>query len=335
MTFLVIALFFKSPQRKREEAIGFKARLKQFDPFGTMVFIPAIVCLLLALQWGGSKYPWKDGRIIALFVVFGILIMTFIGIQIWRQDAATVPPRILKNRSMAAGSFFSLCLGGSFFVLVYFLPIWFQAIKGSSAMESGIRNLPMIMALVIMSILSGVLTTKIGYYTPFMIAASVFTSIGVGLLTTLTVDSGHAQWIGYQIIFGFGMGFGMQQTLIAAQTVLHINDVPIGTSVMMFSQTIGGALFISVAENIFTNRLISNLVARVPDVDPQIVVNAGATSLAETIGAKDIREVLVAYNSAITQTWYVSVAMASLTIIGSLSMEWKSVKGKKLEAVAG
>ncbi|MCJ1299880.1 MFS sugar transporter [Hypocenomyce scalaris] len=335
VTFLVIALFFKSPQRKREEAIGFKARLKQFDPFGTMVFIPAIVCLLLALQWGGSKYPWKDGRIIALFVVFGILIMTFIGIQIWRQDAATVPPRILKNRSMAAGSFFSLCLGGSFFVLVYFLPIWFQAIKGSSAMESGIRNLPMIMALVIMSILSGVLTTKIGYYTPFMIAASVFTSIGVGLLTTLTVDSGHAQWIGYQIIFGFGMGFGMQQTLIAAQTVLHINDVPIGTSVMMFSQTIGGALFISVAENIFTNRLISNLVARVPDVDPQIVVNAGATSLAETIGAKDIREVLVAYNSAITQTWYVSVAMASLTIIGSLSMEWKSVKGKKLEAVAG
>ena len=61
VTFAVITLFFKSPVREKEDSIGFKARFQQFDPFGTMVFIPAIVCLLLALQWGGSKYPWGNG----------------------------------------------------------------------------------------------------------------------------------------------------------------------------------------------------------------------------------------------------------------------------------
>lgn len=109
------------------------------------------------------------GRVIALFVVFGILAIGFAAVQFWKQDNATVPPRILKKRSIAFGSWFALCLGGSFFVLIYYIPIWFQAIEGVSAVESGIRNLPMILGLVIISIVSGIGITLVGYYTPFMI----------------------------------------------------------------------------------------------------------------------------------------------------------------------
>jgi hypothetical protein len=111
-----------------------------------MVFIPSIICLLLALQWGGSKYPWSSWRIILLFVIFGILISIFIGIQFWKGDNATVPFRIIKQRSMASACWFALCVGGSFFVFVFYLPIWFQAIKNVSATKSGIMNLPMICA---------------------------------------------------------------------------------------------------------------------------------------------------------------------------------------------
>jgi len=329
-----VAIFFKSPARKNEESIGFKERTKQFDPLGTVVFIPAIVCLLLALQWGGSKYPWSNGRMIALFVVFGVLIIAFIATQFWKQDNATVPPRIISQRSMACAAWFSFCLGGAFFVLIYFVPIWFQAIKGVSATDSGIRNLPMILGLVIMSIISGILISKIGYYTPFMIVSSVMMAIGVGLISTWKVNTGHSEWIGYQAIFGFGVGLAMQQSLIAAQTVLHINDVPIGTSVVMFCQTLGGALFISVAQNIFTNRLLSGLAQVVPDLNPGIVLATGATSLKDAIDPKFLGGVLFVYNRALTNTFYISVAMASLSIIGALGMEWKSVKGKKLETVA-
>ena len=62
VTIVGIAIFFKSPPRKNEESIGFRRRLPQFDPIGTVLFIPCIVCLLLALQWGGSKYPWSNGE---------------------------------------------------------------------------------------------------------------------------------------------------------------------------------------------------------------------------------------------------------------------------------
>jgi len=155
-----------------------------------------VVCLLLALQWGGSKYPWNSGRIIALLVVFGVLCITFIGIQFWKKDHATVPPRILKQRTVAAGAWFGACVGSAFFVFVYFLPVWFQAIKGVSATKSGIMNLPMILALVISSIVAGGLVTDFGYYTPFCIAASIIMAIGAGLLSTFEVDTGSAKWIG-------------------------------------------------------------------------------------------------------------------------------------------
>lgn len=94
-------------------------------------------------------------------------------------------------------------------MFVYYLPIWFQAIKGVTATKSGIMSLPLILGLVIVSIIGGALITIFGYYTPFMILSSILMSIGAGLLTTLKTDSGHGKWIGYQAMTGFGVGFGM------------------------------------------------------------------------------------------------------------------------------
>ncbi|KAL8781141.1 MAG: hypothetical protein Q9213_006141 [Squamulea squamosa] len=334
VTVVGIAVFFKSPKREKQESIGFKARSKQFDPIGTILFIPAIVCLLLALQWGGALYAWSNGRIIALFVIFGLLIIGFIAMQFVQGDNSTIPIRIVKLRSVAAASWYTFCLGGSFFVLIYFVPIWFQAIKGVSATKSGIMVLPMILSLVLISIAAGVGVTTLGYYTPFMIASSVLMAIGVGLMSTWKSDTNHSMWIGYQVIYGLGVGFGMQQPLIAVQTVLPLEDVPIGTTVIIFLQTLGGALFISIAQNIFNNRLISNIIADVPSIPPELILRTGATNLKKNVNPAVIGNVLIAYNSAITQTFYVSVAIAALSIFGAVAMEWKSVKGKKIETVA-
>jgi MFS family permease len=123
VTLLVMIFFFKMPKSadRKPETFSLVERINQFDPWGTLLFIPAIVSLLLALQWGGSKYEWKNGRIIALFVVFAVLISGFVAVQIWKQESATVPPRIFKTRSIWSGAWFSICLGASFFILVFYL----------------------------------------------------------------------------------------------------------------------------------------------------------------------------------------------------------------------
>ncbi|KAJ4301169.1 MFS sugar transporter [Kalmusia sp. IMI 367209] len=334
VTAAFIIPFFKLKRQTAKVNATWIEQVKKFDLEGTVLFLPAIICLLLALQWGGSKYEWKNGRIIALLVIAGLLLIGFLAIQVWKQEDATVPPRVFKNRNVWGSAWFGAMLGAAFFVMVYYIPIWFQAIKGVSATKSGIMNLPAILGLVIISMGAGGAVTALGYYTPFMLLSSVLMAIGAGLLSTFETDTNSPKWIGYQFIFGAGVGFGMQQVLVAVQTALPKEDIPIGTAIMMFSQTLGGALFISVGQNVFTNQLIKNLQTVVPDLNPTIVLAVGATELKNAIEAKFLDGVLTAYNSALTQTFYVSVASASLSIIGAAFVEWKSMKGKEIVMAA-
>ncbi|EAS31810.3 drug:H+ antiporter-2 [Coccidioides immitis RS] len=331
VTIFAILVFLKAPKQNLNTSLSWKARLLQLDPIGSAAFMPGVVCLLLALQWGGTRYAWGNWRIIILFILFAILISVFIGIQIYKGDNATVPPRIFTQRSISSAAFFALTLGSSFFIIVFYLPIWFQAIKGASATKSGIMAIPLVLALVIFSLLSGIGTTVTGYYTPFTYVASILSTIGAGMLTTFTTTTGHEKWIGYQVIFGTGLGFGFQLPLIAAQTVLPLEDVAVGTVIVMFAQTFGGALFVSVGQNVFGNRLMSGIREAVPDIDPSLVLEVGATQLKELVPPALLDNVQEAYNAALTNTWYVSVAMSAIGIIGALGLEWKSVKGKQIQ----
>ena len=327
VTIVIIALIL-NVQTPSAANLPTAEKLKQLDPIGTFFFLPSVICLLLALQWGGSTYAWSDGRIIALLVLFGVLMIAFIAVQIIRQEGATVPPRIFKQRSILAGVLYTIGAGSSMMIFVYYIPIYFQAIQGVDAVQSGIRNLALVLSLVVASLTTGILVTKIGYYTPFMIVASVIMSIGGGLLTTLWVDSSEGKWLGYQILFGFGLGMGMQQANLAAQVVLNRRDVSVGASLMVFSQSLGGAIFISVGQNILSNKLASGL-AELGGINPQAVVSSGATDIRNIVPAQLLPQVLEIYNLAIRDAFYAGLAMACFTIFGALLMEWRNIKKEK------
>lgn len=120
ITALFIMMFFQAP-KSIKNTHGFRNQLSQLDLVSMLLFIPSITCLLLAMQWGGSKYPWGDGRIIALFVVFCVLLLAFVFMQWWRGDLATISPRLIKNRNVWGASVFIFCLSGSFLVIVYYV----------------------------------------------------------------------------------------------------------------------------------------------------------------------------------------------------------------------
>lgn len=210
----------------------------------------------------------------------------------------------------------------------YYLPIWFQAIKGVNALQSGIRGLPFILGLVFSSIIAGGGVSQTGYFTPFMIVCSVLMSIGAGLLVTLRVDSGAKEWIGYQVLAGLGMGLGMQQSGMAAQVVLKDEDVAIGASLMFFAQSLGGAIFVCAAQNVFITQLMKDL-ADIPGA--MGLVQVGATEIRSLVPPEMLPLVLLAYNHAIDITFYVGTSIACASIIPALTMEWRSVKPKKVE----
>lgn len=337
LSMVVIVLFFNpapQPGAVDYSTYSIQQKLKQFDILGTTFFLPGVVCLLLALQWGGSKYAWGNGRIIALFILFGLCMIAFSAIQFWKPDVATISPPMLKKRSVWAASAFAFFMGSAFFVVVYYLPIWFQAVKSVDAYESGIRNIPVLLAVVVGTIISGAGTSSLGYYTPFMLSASVLTSIGAGLLTTFRVDTGSPKWIGYQVVTGFGIGLGLQQPLIAIQNVLDMSEVPVATALVIFCQLFGASIFISVGNSVLTNRLVTYIARNIPGVDAESVVNSGATNLRNAVPSEYLDGVIKVYNDGIVKVFQIVLVMACLTIIGSGAMEWRSVKGKKAETIA-
>ncbi|GKT84542.1 MFS aflatoxin efflux pump [Colletotrichum tofieldiae] len=320
---LVIAFVLKPPDQDLKET-SLWAKLRQLDFAGTTVFIPGVVCLLLALQWGGVEYAWNNPRMIALLVLAFVLLVSFVAIQILLPDTATVPPRIMRNRSIAFASWAAFSLGGQMMVFAYFIPIYFQAIQGVSAVDSGIRTLPLVLSMTVFAGVSGGIITRFGYYTPVMLLGTCIMAVGAGLLTTLQVHTGAAKWIGYQVIYGVGMGMSFQAPNLAAQTVLKMRDVPVGASIMFFSQTLGGAIFISVGQNVLNNELVKRI-RGLPGLEGVDLKGSGATTLTE-LPAEVRGPVLEAYNDALRVVFVVGLVLVCSVLIGACGMEWKSVK---------
>lgn len=192
-------------------------------------------------------------------------------------------------------------------------------------------SIPTILGMTICSLLSAVLVGKIGFYTPFMYAAPVLSVIGAGLLSTLKVDSGPAQWIGYQIPFGIGLGIGLSQPMVVVQAVLEPDDIPLAIAITAFMESLGGSVAISVAQSVFRSQLVKNMALEAPQANAHGNITTAMTTLRDTVPPEMLSGVLRAYNLAITQALYVGVALSSLAIVGALPIRWTSVNEKKTE----
>ncbi|PQE06403.1 hypothetical protein CJF32_00002433 [Rutstroemia sp. NJR-2017a WRK4] len=328
-----VALFFKPPPRKLS-GMTVKQRILEIDLLGALFLMGAIICLLLALQWGGSTYPWHSSKVWGCLLGFGLLIIIFIIQQFRRGDRATIPPRIFRQRTVLSCCLFSCFLSMGMYTHIYYLPFYFQAVKGTTAEGSGIRTIPYLGSVIVSSILAGAGITILGFYKPFMITAGAIFTVGAGLIYTLQVASNVGRWVGYQLICGFGAGIGVQIPFIAVQVVLNSKDMPTGNAIAIFFNSLGGAISISIAQNVFSNGLVKYIPQYAPDVNPGIVYAAGATHLREVIPKESLAAVLKAYCLALDQSFVLAIAVGGIATGCACFVEWKSVKGKKIVATA-
>lgn len=156
--------------------------------------------------------------------------------------------------------------------------------------------------------------------------------VGAGLITTTTVNISMAKSFGYQILLGFGFGFGFQQGTVTCQTVLPAADIPIGTSVTFSAQLLGGAIFLSAAQNIFASHLSTAISAlHIPGVSGSILAKAGATDIRHIVPAEYVDAVLIAYNNSIVKVYQLVLIMSCLAILGAVGVEWRSILAKPAE----
>ncbi|RDH38806.1 major facilitator superfamily domain-containing protein [Aspergillus welwitschiae] len=277
-------LLVHPPKRDHEAFTSWTEFLRTLDLFGLVALLPSIVCLLLALQWGGLKYAWQDARIIVLLVLAGILAIAFISVEIWQGPKAMLPSRVFTQRTVSAASFFGFCTVSAIFVLTYYLPIWFQGVKSATPIQSGIWTLPWVITSTIVSLAGGILMSK--------------------------------------IIFAVSSSLCSVTPLMVAQQALPLKDIPIGSGLVMFSQTVGASIFVAVAQALFTNELSAGLegTAVGDGLDVSRLLSGGISTLTEGLSGQGKRAVLVVLNEALTRSWQLAVVLECVAVIGVLAV---------------
>lgn len=302
---------------------------EKLDLLGFAIFAPAAIQFFLALEWGGTSYPWDSATVIGLFCGAAGTMCLFLGWEYRKGDAAMIPFSMMRNRVVWSSCLVQCFFYGGMLTMSYYLPIYFQAVKGVSPTLSGVYLLPSILSQMALATLSGYFVGKIGYYIPWSVAGAILTSVGYGLLSSFTPSSSTGSWIGYQIIIGVGRGCMLQMPLVAVQNNIRPSKLSVAMAVLIFCQTFGGSLFLAVSQTAFTNSLGKALHTFAPSIDVNTLLVAGASAIREVVPRQSLHGVLLAYNQALNNVFYIAAGTAVVTFVFCWGLGWKNVKKVK------
>ncbi|KAI8225063.1 Efflux pump roqT [Colletotrichum sp. SAR 10_86] len=305
-------------------------RILELDLLGNIFLLGACVMLFMALELTNRGQAWSSVRIIGLLSGSGATAIVFAAWQWWRQDGALIPPAIITHRTVAASCVAAFSTYGALMIHTYFLPLWFQAIRGEDAIMSGVDMIPYVATIGIFSLLSAVFVSVVGYPVPPAVVGGMIGTAGCGVLRLLSPSTPIAYWIGFEILVAAGFGMSIQQGLTAVQAVLPPDDISVGTAAVVASQSLGGAIFVSVGNTLFQNYLLRAAAKNlVPGVNIRVVLRAGATAFRTAVPASALPRMMTVYNDALRVTFTAAIPLAGVAAIAACFMEWKSVKVKK------
>ncbi|KAI1292592.1 putative gliotoxin efflux pump [Xylaria venustula] len=320
---LAIIFGFHAPRAAAPPPAALKEKLLQMDLPGAILISASIVSFTLALRWGGIEKSWGDSDVVGLLVATVLFLFLF-GVDQWFQkDRALIMPTFLKNRVLLVGAIFEFFIAGCFNLALFWLPIYFQAERGVSAISSGIQLIPVILSLTISQIIVGGLITATGIHNPFLILGPAIAAVGSGLLTLLDEETSSQRWIGFQIVLGIGVGSCLTIPLLLSQVVVKTQDVSTATPFIIFAQSLSSAFLLPTAQSVFQSKLLLSLRRFVPDLDPLVVLSAGANSQA-IAGFPEASRVgiLLSYRSSLSSAFVVSIPFAGIAFLVSFFMPW-------------
>ena len=238
----------------------FKESSGRFDWFGSFLVATSAISVLFALTYGGARYPWSSWRVIMPLVlgIFGIIGFHAYEASTWVADPL-LPPHLFNNRTSAIAFFASFMQVLLFAWVIYFLPIYFQAVLGSSTTRSGVQLLPTVAVMVPFAILGGQFVEKTGRYKPVHIVSLALTAIGMGTFALLKANSSMGMWVGLQILHVAGAGTITTALLPAIQAGLTDEDNASSTAAFSYVRSYGAIWGITIPVSIFNNQFDRHL----------------------------------------------------------------------------
>ena len=279
----VIAVTFNTRTVTRRHAM---------DYLGAALLAASLCAIVLFTSLGGTTWAWGSPQVIGLIVASIILVPAFV----WQEHRTTepiLPLSLFRNHTFSVTSAVGFIVGFALFGAITYLPLYLQVTKGSSPTRSGLQLTPLMAGVLVTSILSGQLISRLGRYRFFPIAGTALMAVAMLLLTQL--QAGTSTWVAaaFALILGLGLGMVMQVLILAVQNAVDMSVMGVATSGSTLFRQIGGSIGVALFGTIFANRVRVELAHRLPP----------GTHIPKTINPAGIRNLPPAAHAAFADSF--------------------------------
>ncbi|KAL8687737.1 MAG: hypothetical protein Q9218_006178 [Villophora microphyllina] len=298
------------------------AQLARVDWFGSFLFIASTTSFLIPITWGGVSYAWTSWRTLVPLCLGIVGLITFVA---YEEVVATEPLIrlvIFKNRTSAVSYISTVIHGMVLWSLLYYLPLYFEAVKGFSPIVSGVALFPETFTVAPASVVAGILITVTGRYRWAVWSGWVLTVLGTGLLYLLDVRTTVAAWIFLNLVGGLGMGLLFPSMAFAIQASQKNEDLAFAVAMYSFFRAFGQAIGVAVGGTVFQNQMKMKLQAY-PALAPKAAeYSRDASSLVQVIKAMQDgvmkQDLQHAYADSLKVVWATMCGLAAVGLIASL-----------------
>ena len=252
-----------------------KHERKPIDWLGSALMVIGVCLLLMVTVWGGKEYDWVSPQIIGMAVA-GVGFLVWFVYHELRVEEPIVPMTLFSNKVFRVSSVIGFMVGFAMFGSIVYLSIYFQVVRGATPTEAGLMLLPLMVGILLTSILSGQLISRMGRYKIFPIIGTALAAIGIFMMSRLGVDAPFWYAALAMFVLGAGLGNVMQVLVLAVQNTIEPKQMGAATSGSTFFRSIGGSFGTAFFGAVWTARLSAEISNAFPGADGSQI--SGATS---------------------------------------------------------
>lgn len=306
LAFAAIAITFKGPSQRNRHVI---------DLAGALWLTVALTSVILLTSLGGHTYAWLSPEIIGLAALCLIGMALFIHAE-RRAAEPILPLDLFHNRTFVVACSVGFIVGLAMFGSVTYMPVFLQVVRNQSPSGAGLLLTPMMGGVLVSSIISGRIISRIGRYRVFPISGTAVMSCALILLSTIGVET-H-EWVvsAYMLVLGLGLGMVMQVLVLAVQNTVDYQNLGVATSGTTLFRSIGGSVGVSIFGAVFSAGLSTHLAGIFPAGSPS---DAGiAMDQIRTLPPQTHAAYIAAYAAAIRPIFIV----ASVISVFGFALSW-------------
>ncbi|CAI6339965.1 unnamed protein product [Periconia digitata] len=309
----IVALSFRSPLTPPREMKRIQ-RFASLDIGGGLLVTSFFTCFVLGMHYS-SISPWTSPRVLCSLIGSFLSFCAFVFNEYKMGDKAMVHAHLLRRPKVALNLAFMFFFAGVFQPLQYTLPVQFQSVDAASPSQSGVRLIPLLLGVSVFTATSNVLLTWWRHYKPLLLGGAMLATAGTISIYSVDKPASTRTWIGFEMLTGMGIGIALQIPMIYNQALVEKDEVALVTPLSLFSENVGTTLFVASGEAAFAQGLVRYLKASLPELDPKVVVDAGALQIRSLFRDEELRMVLGGYLHGCRVSHLLAVSCGAVTCL--------------------